>query len=37
MSDSMRGYRIRILKDGPYLVTGNVPLRERVIVPHGKT
>ena len=26
---------IRILKDGPYLVTGNVPLSEKIIVPRG--
>ena len=28
--------RIRILKDGPYLVTGGVPLREQVITPEGE-
>ena len=27
--------KIRILKDGPYLVTGNVPLSEKIIVPRG--
>ena len=27
--------RIRIIKDGPYLVTGSVPLSEKVIVPKG--
>ena len=27
--------RIRIIKDGPYLVTGAVPLSEKVIVPNG--
>ena len=27
--------RIRILKDGPYLVSGNVPLSEKVIVPRA--
>lgn len=27
--------RIRILKDGPYIVTGCVPLSEKVIVPKG--
>ena len=27
--------RIRIIKDGPYLVTGAVPLSEKVIVPKG--
>lgn len=29
--------RIKILKNGPYLVTGHVPLSEKIIVPHGKT
>ena len=28
--------RIRILKDGPYLVSGSVPLREKIIVPQGE-
>ena len=37
MSESMRSYRIKILKNGPYLVTGSVPLREQIIVPHGQT
>ena len=27
--------RIRIIKDGPYLVTGSVPLSEKIIVPKG--
>lgn len=27
--------RIRILKDGPYLVSGGVPLSEKIIVPKG--
>jgi len=27
--------KIRILKDGPYLVTGGVPLSEKIIVPKG--
>lgn len=26
---------IRILKDGPYLVTGGIPLREKIITPQG--
>ncbi len=29
--------KIKVLKDGPYLVTGNVPLQEKIIVPKGKT
>ena len=28
-------YRITIIKDGPYIVTGNVPISEKVIVPIG--
>lgn len=28
--------KIRILKDGPYLVTGNVPLSEKIIIPRGE-
>ena len=28
--------KIKILKDGPYVVTGNVPLSEKIIVPKGK-
>lgn len=27
--------KIKILKNGPYLVTGNVPLKEMIIVPEG--
>ena len=27
--------KIRILKDGPYLVSGGIPLSEKIIVPHG--
>jgi len=27
--------RIRVIKNGPYLVSGGVPLSEKVIVPHG--
>jgi CDGSH-type Zn-finger protein len=28
--------KIKILKDGPYIVTGNVPLSEKIIVSEGK-
>jgi len=28
--------RIKILKNGPYLVTGNIPLKEKIILPKGK-
>jgi len=27
--------KIKIIKDGPYIVTGNVPLSEKIIVPQG--
>ena len=27
--------KIKIVKDGPYLVTGGVPLTEKIIVPDG--
>ena len=37
MAENNQPYRIRIIKNGPYLVTGNVPLDEKVIVPHGVT
>ena len=29
--------KIKVLKDGPYLVTGNVPIFEKVITPLGET
>ena len=29
--------KIKITKDGPYLVSGNVPIAEKIIVPKGKT
>ena len=37
MAEKNQPFRIRIIKNGPYLVTGNVPLDEKVIVPHGAT
>jgi CDGSH-type Zn-finger protein len=33
----MKKMQIKILKRGPYLVTGGVPLTEEIIVPHGKS
>ena len=36
MSKSEKQCKIKILKDGPYIVTGNVPLSEKIIVPKGK-
>lgn len=34
--DNKQGCIIRIIKNGPYIVTGKVPLSEKVIVPKGK-
>ncbi|MDD2363513.1 MAG: CDGSH iron-sulfur domain-containing protein [Eubacteriales bacterium] len=36
MSDKGRNPQIKIIKDGPYVVTGNVPLVEKIITPHGE-
>lgn len=36
MSDKKKNPQIRIVKDGPYVVTGNVPLSEQIITPHGE-
>ena len=27
---------IRIMKDGPYIVSGSVPISEKIIIPRGK-
>jgi len=32
----MEAMRIKVQEDGPYLVTGNVPIFEMIIVPNGK-
>ena len=32
--ENSKNMRIRILKDGPYLVSGNVPLSEKIITPY---
>ncbi len=37
MSDGAKKPRIKIVEDGPYIVSGNVPLSEKIIVPNGKT
>ena len=37
MTKDNKNVKIKILKDGPYMVTGKVPLCEKVIVPKGKT
>ncbi len=36
MNDESIKYRIKITKDGPYLVSGNVPLSEKYILPKGR-
>ena len=36
MSKEKMKYRIKITEDGPYIVSGNVPLAEKVIVPRGR-
>lgn len=36
MADTKKNAKIKILKDGPYVVTGNVPLSVKIIVPKGK-
>ncbi|HZJ90958.1 MAG: iron-binding protein [Clostridiaceae bacterium] len=36
MSKEKKDPQIRIVKDGPYIVTGNVPLYEKIITPHGE-
>ncbi|MPM06268.1 hypothetical protein SDC9_52567 [bioreactor metagenome] len=36
MSKDLKAGKIRIIKDGHYWVTGNVPLSEKIITPKGK-
>ena len=36
MSKDRKGCGIKIQKDGPYVVTGSVPLSEKIIVPKGR-
>lgn len=36
MDGQGRKYKIRIAENGPYAITGNVPLAERIIVPKGR-
>ena len=36
MSKDKSGYKIKITENGPYIVTGNVPLHEKIIVKKGK-
>ncbi len=35
MSSEKTRYKIKIMKDGPYIVTGGLPLYEKLIVPKG--
>lgn len=36
MNEHTKQMKIKIVKDGPYLVSGGVPLRERIITPKGE-
>lgn len=36
VGENNKDMKIKILKNGPYMVTGNVPLSETIIVPKGK-
>lgn len=36
MNENTKQMKIKIVKDGPYLVSGGVPLRERIITPKGE-
>lgn len=36
MSNNDKGYRIKVIKDGPYIVKGNVALSEKIIEPNGR-
>lgn len=36
MEKDSQKYKIKIIKNGPYRVTGNVPLSEKIIVPKGE-
>ncbi|HWQ89302.1 MAG TPA: CDGSH iron-sulfur domain-containing protein [Desulfitobacteriaceae bacterium] len=36
MDKAKQNKKIKIVKNGPYIVTGNVPLSEKIIVPKGK-
>lgn len=36
MSDNKKECRIKVIKNGPYIVSGNVPLSEKIIVPKGR-
>jgi CDGSH-type Zn-finger protein len=34
--DQGKNYKIKILKDGPYIVTGNIPLAKEIIITDGR-
>jgi CDGSH-type Zn-finger protein len=36
MAQDKRRMKIKVTKNGPYIVTGGVPLKEKIIVPKGK-
>lgn len=36
MSTDEHKYKIKIIENGPYVVTGNIPLAEKIIVPNGR-
>jgi len=36
MDKTKQNKKIKIVKNGPYIITGNVPLSEKIIVPKGK-
>jgi len=36
MENAENRKKIKIIKDGPYIVTENMPLFEKIIVPKGK-
>ena len=36
MEDMNKTQRVKITKDGPYIVSGSIPLKEKIITPSGK-
>ena len=37
MNNKKKEFKIKIEKNGPYIISGNIPLTERIIVPKGKS
>lgn len=37
MTNEKKGFKIKIKENGPYIVSGNIPLTEKIIVPKGKS